>query len=761
MSILGTRVLRTEDPRFLTGGGTYIENLPFPGAATVVYLRSTVAHARIVEIDSAAARAMPGVIDIVTEADVELDERPPGHERMPPSMTRPLLARDVVRFVGEPVAAVVAETRAQAVDAAEAIVVDYDPLPAVVDPEAAIDGATVLFPEAGTNVAMHAPLRKGDELFDGCDVVVTERIVNQRVAPAPLEVRAAAARIGPDGRLTQWACTQNPHHTRNGLAVALGLERDQVHVITPDVGGGFGAKSGTYPEEILIGWLARRVGRALRWGETRTESMQALGHGRGQVQYATLGGTRDGTLLAYRLRIIQDAGAYPEEGAMLPFLTRMMAPGVYALQNVDVEITAVVTNTTPIGAYRGAGRPEATAAIERMVDRFAAEIGMAPTEVRRRNFIAPDVFPYTTPTRATYDSGDYEGALDRVLAAAGYDDLRAEQARRREAGDGALLGIGVSSYVEITNGGGEPEYGSVEVLPDGRAVVRTGTSPHGQGHATVFAMLASDATGIPMDRIEVRHGDTDDIPRGNGTGGSRSLQAGGSAVVGAAEELVRIARDLAAELLEANPDDITLDRDTGQFHVVGTPAVTRSWADVGTEFARTAATSGDGNTATLQAAYDFEPPAGTFPFGAHVAVVEIDRDTGKAVLARHVACDDAGRIMNRLVVDGQVHGGVAQGAAQALWEAVCFDDDGNPLTANFMDYAFPSAAEFPSFERVEMETPTPLNPLGVKGIGEAGTIGATPAVQNAIVDALAHLGVRHVDMPCTPERIWRAMNERP
>jgi carbon-monoxide dehydrogenase large subunit len=442
---------------------------------------------------------------------------------------------------------------------------------------------------------------------------------------------------------------------------------------------------------------------------------------------------------------------------VLPFLTRLMASGVYAFRNVDVEVVAAVTNTTPIGAYRGAGRPEATAAIERMVDRFAAEIGMDPTEVRRRNLLAPDAFPYTTPTRATYDSGDYEGALDRAIAASGYAALRDEQARRRADGEGMLLGIGLSTYVEITNGGAEPEFGSIEVLADGRAIVRTGTSPHGQGHATVFAMLASDVTGIPFENIEVRHGDTDDVPRGHGTGGSRSLQAGGSAVQGAAEELVRVARDLAAEMLEANVDDVVLDKDAGAFHVVGTPAIARTWADLGAGFA--ARDHGDDAKAMLQAAYDFEPPAGTFPFGAHVAVVEVDRETGYVTLQRLVACDDAGRIMNPLVVDGQVHGGVAQGAAQALFEEVRFDDDGNPLTANLMDYAFPSAAEFPSFERVEMETPTPLNPLGAKGIGEAGTIGATPAVQNAVVDALAHLGVRHVDMPCTPERVWRAMQE--
>jgi carbon-monoxide dehydrogenase large subunit len=787
LSILGTRVLRTEDPRFLTGGDTYIDNLDVPGAAHAVYVRSTIAHARVTGVDTADAAAMPGVIAVFTGADVDLADKPPANARCPEAMRRPLLARDVVRFVGEPVAVVVAETRVQAVDAAEQVVVDYDPLPAVVDPEAALaDGAVLLFPEAETNVAMRAPLRHGDELFDGCDVVVRERIVNPRVAPCPLEPRAGAARWEPDGRLTHWACTQHPHATRNGLADTYGLERDRVHVITPDVGGGFGAKSGTYPEELLLAWLARRVDRPVRWTETRTESMLALAHGRAQVQYATLGGTRDGKLLAYQLRIVQDAGAYADDGVVLPYLTRMMAPGVYDLTKVDVDITAVLTNTTPVAAYRGAGRPEATAAIERMVDRFAVEVGMDPAEVRRRNLLGPDVFPYTTPMRVTYDSGDYEGALDRALAAAGYDDLRAEQARRRDAGDDRLLGIGLSVYVEITNGGGEEEFGSIEVLPDDstgahgsasdptapdsasvgsasravRAIVRTGTSPHGQGHATVFAMLAADATGIPFERIEVRHGDTDDVPRGNGTGGSRSLQAGGSAVQGAADELVRVARDLAAEMLEANVDDVVLDRDAGRFHVAGTPAIARSWAEIAAEFAdRNAGGDGAAASPTLQAAYDFDPPQGTFPFGAHVAVVEIDRATGRVTLLRHVACDDAGRIMNPLVVDGQVHGGVAQGASQALYEEMRFDDDGNPLTANFMDYPFPSAAEFPMFERVEMETPTPLNPLGAKGIGESGTIGSTPAVQNAIVDALAHLGVTHVDMPCTPERVWAATRD--
>jgi carbon-monoxide dehydrogenase large subunit len=744
VSILGTRVLRTEDPRFLTEGGTYIETVALPGALHVVYVQANVAHAHLTGIDTSAARAMPGVVTVVTADDLDLAPASVPHERVPAAMARPLLARDTVRFVGELVAAVVAETRTQAVDAAEAVVVDYEPLPVVVDPEHAVAGGPLLFPDAGTNVAFVFPPRAGDELFAECEVVVEQRIVNQRVAPCPLEVRAAASRWEADGRLTHWACTQNPHFTRDDIAATLGIERDRVRVITPDVGGGFGAKHGAYPEELLVPWLARRLGRPVRWVETRGESMVSLGHGRGQVQTATLGGTRDGHLLAYRLRVVQDLGAYPAGATLLPYMTRMMATGVYDIAAVDVEITDVVTNTTPMEAYRGAGRPEATAAIERMVDRFAAEIGLDPVEVRRRNLVTPDRFPFRTPTKATYDSGDYEAALDRALGAAAYGRLRDEQRERRRSGDSRLLGIGCSAYVEITNPQAEPEYGSVEVLADGRAIARTGTSAHGQGHETAFAMLVADRTGIPFECIEVRHGDTDDVPRGHGTGGSRSLQAGGSAIAGAVDVLVAEAAARAAEHLEANPADVVLDAVRGRFHVVGTPARAVTWQELA-------------SAEPLRGELDFEPPGATFPFGAHVAVVEVDAETGGVRLLRHVACDDAGTIVNPLLVEGQVHGGVAQGAAQALFEEFTYDDDGNPRTANLADYAFPSAAELPSFERVAMETPSPLNPLGAKGIGESGTIGATPAVQNAVVDALAHLGVLHVDMPCTPERVWRAI----
>jgi carbon-monoxide dehydrogenase large subunit len=752
VSILGTQVLRAEDPRFLTGGDRYIDNLEIPGAWHVVYVRSTVAHARV-RVDVDAARTAVGVHAVFSAADVDLAPEGLPNPRVPAAMARPILATDTVRFVGELLAVVVGETRAAAVDAAELVVVDYEPLPVVVDPERALaDDAPLLFPDAGTNVAMSADFRNpGDDFFVGCDVVVRRRIVNQRLAPCPLEARASAARVEPDGRITVWACTQNPHSTRDGMARVLGVERDQVHVITPDVGGGFGAKSGSAPEEVLLPWLARRLDHPVRWVETRTESMQTLVHGRAQTHYAELGGTRDGRMLAYRLRIVQDVGAYASFGAMLPFITRMMAPGVYALERVDVAITSVVTNTCQIEAYRGAGRPEATAALERIVDVFSREIGMDPTDVRRRNFLAPDVFPFTTITKAHYDTGDYEGALDRALDAADYAGLRAEQVERIHRGERTVLGIGVSSYVEITNPGGEGEFGSVEITPDGGAIVRTGTSGHGQGHDTVFAMLVHDETGIPMDRIEVRHGDTDDVARGNGTGGSRSLQAGGPPIVASARDVVDTAKAIAGDLLEANPADMVLDVERGEFHVAGTPARSIGWSEVAARYAA------DEGVALLRE-HDVTPDGATFPFGAHVAVVEVDLDTGRVDLLRHVACDDCGRIMNPMIVAGQVHGGVAQGIAQALWEEFRYDDDGNPLTANFMDYAFPSAAELPSFERVAMETPTPRNPLGAKGIGESGTIGSTPAVQNAVVDALAHLGVTHVDMPCTAERVWRAIS---
>lgn len=754
-SILGNRVVRKEDPKFLTTGGVYLDDLELPelaGAAHVVYVRSPVAHGTITSIDSTEAQAMPGVVAVLTGRDLGLEPVPSMYN---PAVARPLLAMDRVRFVGEPIAAVVAETRWQAADAADAVIVDVEPLDVCIDPEAAMTGSVLLYDDAPGNVvfdstAIGMPDLSGDEFFADCEVTATGRFVNQRVAPCPLEVRGSAA-TWVDGRLHQWVSTQHAHGIKQQYVAGNGVGDDDVRVLTPDVGGGFGAKISTYPEEIVLGPIAKRLGRPVRWQETRSESMMALGHGRAQVQHIRIGGRRDGTVTHYRLHAIQDAGSFCEMGAILaPFLTRPMSSGVYDIPNIECRTTSVVTNTTPTTAYRGAGRPEATAAIERAMDLFAAEIGMDLADVRRKNLIAPFAEPHTTAIGQTYDVGNYVEALDRALDAAGYPELRAEQSRRRESGDPVQLGIGVSVYVEVT--GEVPPMGEaarIEVLDDGRAIVHTGTSPHGQGHETAWAMIASARTGIPIERIELSWGDTDVITAGGGTMGSRSLQHGGSAVDQAASELVERAKSLAAQQLEAAESDVVLDLERGAFHVAGTPAVAKSWG----ELAVSAAEAGE----PLVVDSRFEAGGPTFPFGAHVAVVEVDTETGRVRLVRHVAVDDAGRVINPLLLEGQVHGGVAQGAAQALLEEVRYDEDGNPVTSNLADYAMISAAELPTFEVVHMETPTPRNPLGAKGIGESGTIGSTPAVQSAVVDAVSHLGVRHIDMPTTPERVWQAI----
>jgi carbon-monoxide dehydrogenase large subunit len=708
-----------------------------------------VAHGNITSIDVTEARTAPGVVDVVTNADLTIGDIKP-FMLLNQSLTRPVLARERVRYVGEPIVAVVAETRAAAVDAAELVIVDIEPLPVIIDPRDALaDDAIHLFPQIATNVAMHSDHNGEPISFANCDVVVTQTTVNQRLAPAPIENRSAIA-WWEDGRLILQLGCQGTHPIRNTVSEIYGLEHDQMRVICPDVGGGFGAKAHAAPEAVVLGELSRRTGRPVRWTETRSENMTGMGHGRGQIQTVTLGGTKDGDLLAYKIEILQDAGGYPNMGAILPYATRIMATGVYDIPAVEVSSKSVATNTTPTGAYRGAGRPEASAALERAVDLFADEAGLDPAEVRRRNFVQPDAFPFTTPTGTIYDSGNYEESLNRALAAAGYSELLGEQASRRASGDRRLMGIGIATYVEITGAGVGSEYGSVEVLADGSARVVTGSNPYGQGHITSWSMLVSDQTGIPLDRIEVVYGDTDLVPTGETTGGSRSLQIAGSAVFDATGKLVEIARQRAADLLEANPADIVLDTDTARFHVAGTPAVSLGWEDIG-------ATSSD-EANQLFALSDFTASGPTFPFGTHVAVVEIDSDTGKVELRRMIACDDAGVILNPLLVDGQVHGGLAQGISQALFEEVRYDEDGNPLSTTLLDYLMPSAAEFPLFERVELETPSPINPLGAKGIGESGTIGSTPAVQNAVVDAVSHLGIRHIDMPLTPERVWRAIN---
>ena len=747
MSILGTRVVRVEDPRFLTGEGTYIGNLSLPGALHLSFVRSTMAHARLLDIDASDAFAMPGVVAVWTAQDIDLEPAPPAHGFMNKGIRYPFIAKDIVRFVGDIVAVVVSTDKSLGVDAAETVIVDYDPLPVVLDLDESFRNEVIVHEEAGTNVVLTFAEASTEDIFKDCEVVVELTIENQRVAPAPMEVRSCAS-VWDGTRLTQWACSQGAHGARDGIAEALGLEPSAVRVITPDVGGGFGAKSGVYAEEILVGWATKKLNAPVRWTESRTENMLSMGHGRGQRQRTKMGGTRDGRITAYRLDLLQDAGAYAKAGAVLPFMTRMMAGGVYDIASVQFESHSVITNTTPTVAYRGAGRPEATAAIERTLDEFARVCGKDPADVRRMNYLQPSAFPLTTAMGAKYDSGEYANALDAALNAAGYAQLRAEQARRRTAKDTLQLGIGIASYVETTNPMGSGDYGSVEITPDGGAIIRTGSSSHGQGHHTAWAMLVSDATGIPFEKIDFRFGDTDDIERGGGTGGSRSLQVGGSAVKLATDAVVEKARQRAADLLEAAVEDIVIDTVRGAFHVAGSPAPARTWSELLV-----------GASISLDAEVDYVPEGATFPFGTHVCVVEVDTETGAVGVMRHIACDDAGTIINPLIVDGQVHGGIAQGVAQALLEAVWYDPDGNPITSNLADYGFISAAELPSFERVPMETPTPRNPLGAKGIGEAGTIGATPAVHNAVIDAVSHLGVTHIDMPCTSINVWNALQQ--
>lgn len=765
MSVMGTRVQRREDPTFLTTGGVYTDDLRDPlldGAVHAHFVRATIAHARITELDVTEALEAPGVVAIFTAADIaaagdlgSFGVAIPG--MIPDGLARPWLATDVVRFVGEAVAVILAESKQAAEDASELVIVDYDPLDVVVDMTDSATDRVLIHPEHGSNTALELDLGESPDLFDGCEVVVTRELLNQRLAVCPMEPRAIAV-TWHEGRVVIFASTQAPHGVKGKIAGLYGLEPEQVHVIAPAVGGGFGAKINLQADEALLPWVSRTLDRPVRWTESRSESMVSMPHGRAQTHRIEIGGSRDGAVSAYRLTVLQDVGAYPGMGTFLPFMTRTMAQGTYVIPKVECNVKSVMTNTTPIEAYRGAGRPEAAAAIERAMDLFAAEIGMDPAEVRRRNLIATDAFPYTTTTGAVYDCGDYTGALDRALDEADYTALRAEQAARRAANDPVQLGIGVAIYVEITAGpaGNQGEFAKVVLRHDGGITVYTGSSSHGQGHSTAWAMLASDLTGIPMDDIDVVAGDTDRVAEGHGTFGSRSLQLGGSAVWTATEQVVDKARHVAAELFEANADDIVLDVDRAVFHVAGSPAATKSWAEIGAAGDITGPT-GEGPTGQpIEVALTFTAENATFPFGAHVAVVEVDTETGRTRLRRIVTCDDAGRILNPLIVEGQRHGGIAQGVAQALYEEMKYDEDGNPLTSNLADYAMVSAAELPSFDLVPLETPSPVNPLGAKGIGESGTIGSTPAVQSAVIDALSPFGVTHLDMPLTSERVWRA-----
>ena len=753
-SFMGNAVLRREDPDLLTGTARYVGDMSPEGTLHLAFVRSVMAHADIVSVDSEAARAAPGVVDVLTAADLPFAPQPL-FILLPPEISRLPLA-DKARYVGDPIAVVVAESRAAAIDASELVEVDYGPLDAVIDPFEALEpGAPVVIEAHGSNLAAQFSTPADPDAMVGHDLTVKERIVNHRMSGAPIESSAALAAPGigdsADG-VTLWCTTQRPHEVRDGVAAALDTPPAGVRVVAPAVGGGFGPKAVTYPEFMITAWLARRLRRPVKWVETRSENLVNMTQGRDYVNDVELGLSTDGTFRWINIKATSSAGAYPGIGAFLPFFTMLMASGPYRIGAVHYEAVAAVTNTTPVAAFRGAGRPEATLSLERIIDLAAAELAMDPAELRRRNLLAPEDFPLTTPTGANMDCGQYARALDLALETAGYAELRAEQARRRAAGDRRLLGIGVSTYVEVTAVGLFEEFGSVTVELDGTITARVGTASHGQGHATAFSQILGEVLGVPAEQVRIIHSDTAEVRRGTGTVASRSLQIGGSAVWTAANEVLDTARRLAANLLEADVGDIVVA--PGGLAPAGVPARTVSWADL----AAAAGDLPDGvEPGGLAAETDFNQGESSYPFGAHVSVVEVDADTGEARALRHIAVDDCGRILNPVLVEGQVHGGVATGISQALYEETTYDADGNPRNTNFADYAIPAASELPRFETAHTETPTPLNPLGAKGVGESGTIGSTPAVQAAVLDALAPLGISHLDIPYTPQRVWRAI----
>ncbi len=754
---MGNAVLRREDPGLLTGAARYVGDMAPPGTAHLAFVRSVMAHADIVAMSVEAAREAPGVVGVYTAADLDLVPLR-AFPLFPPSLDRHPLA-DKARYVGDPLAVVVAESQAAAADAAELVEVDYEPQPALIDPFEALDNDSLIVLEPhGTNLAMNFDSAADPALMQGHDLTVSSRVVSPRMAGAPIECSAvlAAPSRGPEGGLTLWCSSQRPHEVRDQVAASLGEDPERVRVVAPAVGGGFGPKAAACPEFMVAAWLARRLDRPVRWVETRSENLVNMVQGRDQVHDVELGLTRDGAFRWLRVRCTANAGAYPGIGAFLPFFTMMMASGPYRIGAVSYEARSAITNTTPVAALRGAGRPEATVTLERVIDLAAAELAMDPAELRRRNLLAAEDFPLTTPTGANMDSGDYRRALDLALRTAGYDELRAEQSRRRAVHDRKLLGIGVSAYVEVTAVGLHQEYGSVAVELDGTVTARIGTASHGQGHATAYSQILGEVLGVPPEQVRILQSDTAEVPRGTGTVASRSLQIGGSAVWTAAQEVLDKARRLAAGLLEADIDDIVVA--PGGLGVAGVPARALSWAELAAAAGRDARPEGI-EPGGLAAETDFDQGNSSFPFGAHVSVVEIDSDTGDTRVLRHVAVDDCGRILNPLLVTGQVHGGVATGIAQALYEHATYDEHGNPRNTNFADYAIPAASELPRFETAHTETPSPHNPLGAKGIGESGTIGSTPAVQSAVLDALAPLGIKRLDMPFTPQKVWRAIAE--
>ncbi len=766
--LMGVRIKRREDPALITGQGKYTGDIVLENMAVMMVLRSPYGHATINRIDTRDAAAMPGVLAIITAADINdqmatplpmvigADENYPVFNAIP----RYPLASDKVRHVGDPVAVVVAENKYAAADALETIVVDYTPLAVVVDPEKALQpDAPVLHEHIGNNIAFR--WQGGNDVsaaFAAAEKVIELRIVNQRLLPTAMEPRAVTAIYdGATESYTIWTSTQIPHSIKEEVAQVLGIDQAKIRAIAPEVGGGFGAKSNVFAEEVLAPFLAKKVGRPIQWIATRSEDLQTTSHGRDQINIVRLAATAEGKVQAVDLKIIADCGAYYSRVTPgIPPLTGMMMTGVYNIPYARTEAVGVLTNKGINEPYRGAGRPEAAFMIERAMDALADDLGIDPVEIRRKNFIAPEQFPYNTPTGAIYDSGEYAKSLNRALELVDYPALRAEQATRRANG-GKLMGIGLASYVEIC-GFGPWEAGTVIINADATATVLTGTSPHGQGHETAWAQIAANTLQLPMENITVKHGDTAVVPRGIGTFGSRSAPVGGSAVMRNSESVREKAKAIAAHLLEAAVEDMRLDN--GQFSVAGSPQAAVSWTDVAA--AAYSDTLPDELRAALpdglQADEDFSPPGATYPFGTHMAIIEIDPDNGQIRIVRYVTVDDCGPAINPLLIEGQVHGGIAQGVGQALLEQALYDEGGQLVSGSFMDYNVPRADNFPIYETHRTETPTPLNPMGVKGIGEAATIGSTPCIANAVIDALSHLGVRQLDMPFTPEKVWRAVH---
>lgn len=768
---IGTRTPRKEDPRLITGHGIFTDDVTLPGTVYVSLVRSPHAHARIRRIDAAAARKEPGVVTVVTGNDAEATGVLPvfitvpginGTKHMP-------LATDKARYAGDAVAAVIADTRQAAKRAADLVTVDYEPLPVVVDGTKALEpGAPILHEELGANLVFTYPVKGGDidKAFRDAEATVTLHIVNQRLIPNAIEPRAVVAKFEA-GELTVWTSTQIPHFVQLILAVNLGLSQNKVRVIAPEVGGGFGSKLQVYAEELLVAHLAKTLGRPVKWTEDRREGYLATIHGRDLVEDVEVAAKRDGTVLGVRIRTVANMGAYLQAFApgIPTILHAYIIPGAYRIPAFDCEIRGAYTNTTPVDAYRGAGRPEATFAIERAMDRLADEIGMDPAELRRKNFIPPDAFPFSTISGIVYDSGDYEPALDRALA---MSDYKSFEKRRAEAKTrGKYRGIGLSSYVEICGlapskansalgvGWGGYESARIRVHPTGAVQVFTGTSPHGQGHETSWAQIAADAIGVTPNDVDVRHGDTFESPgMGVGTFGSRSLAVGGIAVHNAAQKIREKVIQIGAHLLEASPADVVVQG--GKVFVKGVPEKAKAFGEISMA-AYLASNLPEGMEPGLEATTYYDPPNFTFPFGTHVAEVEVDPEIGTVEIIRYSACDDCGRQINPMIVEGQLHGGITQGIGQALYETAVYDANGQLLSGSMMEYHVPTAADVPPFALDHTVTLTKTNPLGVKGIGEAGTIASTPAIVNAVIDALSPLGITHIDMPLTAEKVWRAI----